>query len=297
VLDNRYAAPKGVNTLLILEDLRSFVEQIARLYRPDTQDPLLETKIELIAKSLSSTALHLLVIVDGLPIDLKSYSTAKMYRLIRRSASYYGTYKAFRPYIEHGLNAIQMARLALGVNPAAIGAAWAAGKLTSYGAKAIGERLLQRHALQLLTDFIRVIGFEAAMIYGGGFRHRDANWLLGAALVNLEVSRGTDLAGRDEALGKICQLALRHEFDRIRLIHHLARHKPLDIARARPQIVMTPRERKDAVGVLEKHCRKTGLDPDDAAIVRWRESVESIFGIALDLPSTTKKRRLRRFRR
>jgi hypothetical protein len=88
VLENRYAAAEGVNTTLIVEDLKEFIERVARLYRPVSEKPLLETDIELIAKGLSSTALHLLVVVDNLPINLKSYNAARMYRLIRRSASY-----------------------------------------------------------------------------------------------------------------------------------------------------------------------------------------------------------------
>jgi hypothetical protein len=285
ILRNRYAAEQGVNTALILADLREFVEQVARLYRPDTEDPLLETEIELIAKSLSSTALHLLVVVDGLPINLKSYNTAKLYRLIRRSASYYGTYKAFRPYLEHGLNVLQAARLAFGMNPAAVGAAWAAGKLTTYGAKAIGERVLQRRALQLLNDFIRVIGFEAAMMYGGDFRHRDANWVLGAELVNLEVSRGDDMRGRDAALVKLCNLAVRHEFDRVRLLNHLAKHISIDVERVCPGIIMTRMEREDAAAVLAAHCSETGVDLGDDSIARWRASAESVLGVALELPA------------
>jgi hypothetical protein len=278
VLENRYAAEKGVNTALILLDLRAFVEEVARLYRPGSEDPLLETEIELIAKSLSSMALHLLVVVDGLPINLKSYNTATMYRLIRRGASYYGTYKAFRPYLEQGLNALQVARLALGMNPVTVGAAWAAGKLTTHGAKAIGERLLQRRALQLLNDFIRVIGYEAAMVYGGDFRHRDANWVLGAELVNLELARGDDLAGRDAALKRLCRLALRHEFDRIRLISHLGNHREVDLARVRPRVVMTGQERDNVTDELARHCAETGADLDDERLARWREAAEATLG-------------------
>lgn len=288
VLANRYAAEEGVNTGLILSDLRDFIEQVARLYRPGTEDPLLETEIELIAKSLSSTALHMLVIVEDLPLNLKSYNTAKMYRLVRRGASYYGTYKTFRPYVEHGFNILHAARLALGVNPATAGAAWLAGKLTTHGAKAIGERVLQRQALQLLNDFIRVIGFEAAMIYGGDLRHRDANWVLGAKLVNLEVSRGDDLRGRDDALVALCNLALRHEFDRIRLLNHLAKHRQIDVARIMPQIIMTERERADTAAVLADHCRKSGVDVEDADVAKWRASTEAVLGVPLDLPGETR---------
>ncbi len=285
VLANRYAAESGVDTGLILSDLRDFIEQVAHLYRPDSEDPLLETEIELIAKSLSSAALHILVIVEDLPLNLKSYNTAKMYSLVRRGASYYGTYKTFRPYVEHGLNILHAARLALGVNPATAGAAWVAGKLTTHSAKAIGERVLQRRALQLLNDFIRVIGFEAAMIYGGGLRHRDANWVLGAELVNLEVSRGGDLGGRDAALVTLCNLALRHEFDRIRLLNHLAKQRKIDVERVMPQVIMTQRERADAAAVLADHCRKSGIDLDDASVAKWRVSAEALLGVPLDLPT------------
>ncbi len=283
VLNNRYAADVGVNSQLIFADIRAFVEEVARLYRPDSPDPLLETEIELVAKSLSSMALHMLVVVDGLPINLKSYSTAKMYRLIRRGASYYGTYKSFRPFLEQGLNALQVARLALGMNPVAVGLAWAAGKLTTHGAKAIGERVLQRRALQLLNDFVRVIGYEAAMVYGGDFRHRDANWVLGAELVNLEIARGADLAGRDAALKRLCSLALRHEFDRIRLISQLGSHKSVDVVHARPRVVMTPGECERVADELARHCGETRVDFSMGPLARWRESVEAMLGTPVAL--------------
>lgn len=279
VLNNRYAAEEGVNSALIVADLRAFVEEVARLYRPDSRDPLLETDIELVAKSLSSMALHLLVVIDGLPINLKSYSTARMYRLIRRGASYYGTYKSVRPYLEQGLNALQVARLALGMNPVAVSLAWAAGKLTTHGARTVGEHLLQRRALQLLNDFIRVIGFEAAMVYGGDFRHRDANWVLGAALVNLEIARGRDLAGRDDALKRLCNLALRHEFDRIRLVSKLGKHSTVDVARARPRVVMTPEECERVADELARHCEETEVAENNDAVILWRQSVEALLGV------------------
>jgi hypothetical protein len=291
VLENRYAAENGVNTALILEDTRAFVEKVARLYCPDTADPLFETDIEAITKSVSSTALHMLVVVDGLPINLKSYNAAKMYRLIRRGASYYGTYKAYRPYVEHGLNVLQAARLALGVNPAAVGIAWAAGKLATHGARAIGERVLQQRALQLLNDIIRVIGFEAAMMYGGDFRHRDANWVLGAMLVNLEISRGNDLNGRDAVLVTLCSLALRHEFDRIRLLHHLAKHNSIDVIRVRPQIIMTRMEREDTATVLVEHCHMTGVDVGNESVAAWRDDAEKVLGVPLDLAGPRRKKK------
>jgi hypothetical protein len=311
ILSNRYAAADGVNNVLIFQDIREFIEKVARLYRPDSNDILLETEIELIAKSFSSVSLHLLMVVADLPLNLKSYNTAKKYRLIRRGVSYYGTYKAFRPYLEHGLNAFQLARLALGMNPVAVGTAWLAGKLSTHGAKAVGERLLQRKSLQLLNDFIRVIGFEAAMMYGGDFAHRDTNWVFGAALANLEISRGKDLAGRDAAVQGLCSLVLRNEFDRIHLLNQIARGKPVDLAKARPLIIMTSRERADIVAMLAKHCAATGVDLGTPEFKRWQEKLEALLEIPFlpeqpaaqrDAPSPGVsrleriKRRLRSFR-
>lgn len=278
VLENRYAHADGVDSQLIISDIRDFVEKVAQLYRPDSQDILLETDIELMAKSLSNASLHLLLVIDGLPLNLKSYNIAKIYRLVRRGASYYGTYKVFQPYLEQGMNSLQLARLAMGINPLAVGTAWLAGKLAAHGAKLVGERLLQRTALQLLNDFIRVIGFEAAMMYGGGFQHRDANWIFGAALVNLEVSRKNDFFGRDAALKRLCSLVLRNEFDRVRLLKHLSQHTPIEIAKVRPSAVLTKSEQEKIVHELALHCRDSGVDFTDPATDRWRKSIKEQLG-------------------
>lgn len=283
VLANRYAAEKGVNTALILADIQGFVEKVARLYRPEADDILLETDIELIATSFSSATLHLLMVVDELPLNLKSYNTAKVYRLLRRGASYYGTYKSLRPYLEHSLNAVQVARLAIGINPIAVGAAWLAGKLTTHGAKAVGERLLQRKALQLLNDIVRVIGYQAAMMYGHEFRYRDANWIFAAHLVNLEVSRGKDHAGRDAALQKLCSVVLRNEFDRVHLLTRLSRHKTIDLSAFRSQTIMTQLERENVVAQLEKHANKTGVMAGARAVLKWRKAASQDLGIDVKL--------------
>lgn len=297
ILANRYGKDGGVDTQLIVLDARDFVEKVAQLYRPDSEDILLETEIERIAKGLSSASLHMLLVIDGLPLNIKSYNIGKVYRLIRRGVSYYGTYKAFRPYLEHGLNSVQLARLAMGINPVAVGAAWLAGKLATHGAKAVGERLLQRASLQLLNDFIRVLGFEAAMMYGGGFQHRDANWIFGAALVNLEISRDTDLAGRDAALQSLCSLVLRNEFDRVRLLTHMSKHNRIDISKANPAVVLTESERGNIARELALHCESSSVDLDRPGVDQWRQSTGDLLGadpgvVPPEVPQETKKRRL-----
>ncbi|MEO0973891.1 MAG: hypothetical protein AAFX85_12430, partial [Pseudomonadota bacterium] len=275
LLANRYSDGDGVDLTLMWQDLGNFIESVARLYQPQARDPLLETEIELVAKATSSTALHLLLVVDALPLDLKSYNAATMYRTLRRAADYYGTWKQVKPYLDAGLSVLQVARFALGVNPVAVGASWVAGKLAAQGAQKVTEQLLHRQVLQLLQDAIRVIAFEVAMVYGGGFRRRDANWFLGAELVNLELLRGDDLRGRDQALRTLCTLSLRHEFDRLLLLRQLGSGQAVALEGAALECLLTPGERGRIVEALRKHCDDTEADLTAPGLVGWQEALES----------------------
>ncbi len=274
ILANRYSDGDGVNMALLWRDVGDFVETVARLYQPDARHPLLETELELVAKATSSTALHLLLVVDALPLNLKGYNAATMYRTLRRAVDYYGTWKQVKPFLDAGLSVLQVARFALGANPVAVGASWAAGKLAAQGAQKVTEQLLHRQALQLLTDAIRVIAFEVAMVYGGGFRRRDANWFLGAELVNLELRRGEDVAGRDQAIRTLCALSLRHEFDRLILLRQLGSGKAIDMSSALLESLLTTSERRRIVEELHKHCNATGADLQSPALAGWQAELE-----------------------
>jgi hypothetical protein len=107
---------------------------------------------------------------------------------------------------------------------------------------------------------------------------------LGTALVNLEIARGEDAAGRTAAIGDLCRLALRHEFDRLRLLRHLADARPVPVDGIRPAVIMTLKEREGVAKRLTKHCRATDADPADPDVARWREGIEALLELPLDLP-------------
>ncbi|MEM9387556.1 MAG: hypothetical protein AAGA68_21060 [Pseudomonadota bacterium] len=294
ILANRYAAEEGsLDMSLVWKDVGEFVETVARLYQPDARHPLLETELELVAKAASSTALHLLLVVDALPLDLKSYNAASMYRTLRRAADYYGTYKQVKPYLDVGLSVLQVARFALGANPVAVGASWMAGKLAAQGAQKVTEQLVHRQVLQLLSDAIRVIAFEVAMVYGGGFRRRDANWFLGAELVNLELLREDDYRGRDRAMRTLCTLPLRHEFDRLLLLRQLGAKQAIDMQAALMENLLTSSERERIAEELHEHCERTKADLTQGRLADWvhelhdRLAVTSKAGVTPPLPKAS----------
>ncbi|MEO0424460.1 MAG: hypothetical protein AAF184_19135 [Pseudomonadota bacterium] len=297
ILANRYAADEGgLAMALVWQDVGDFVETVARLYQPDARHPLLETELELVAKATSSTALHLLLVVDALPLDLKSYNAASMYRTLRRAADYYGTYKQVKPYLDVGLSVLQVARFALGANPVTVGASWVAGKLAAQGAQKVTEQLLHRQVMQLLSDAIRVIAFEVAMVYGGGFRRRDANWFLGAELVNLELARSEDYRGRDQAIRTLCALPLRHEFDRLLLLRQLGSKKPVDMQPALLESLLTVSERQRIVEELREHCKRTDADLGDGPLMDWEAELGARLALATadaEVPPTEDRPRLR----
>lgn len=298
ILANRYAAGEGgLDMSLVWKDVGDFVETVARLYQPDARHPLLETELELVAKATSSTALHLLLVVDALPLDLKSYNAASMYRTLRRAADYYGTYKQVKPYLDLGLSVLQVARFALGANPVTVGASWVAGKLAAQGAQKVTEQLLHRQVLQLLSDAIRVIAFEVAMVYGGGFRRRDANWFLGAELVNLELIRNADYRGRDQAIRTLCALPLRHEFDRLLLLRQLGSKQPVDLQTALLESLLTASERQRIMEALREHCKRTDADLTQGALAAWEPELHARLALATEdgeAPPPERRPRLRR---
>ncbi|MCP5145462.1 MAG: hypothetical protein H6978_11685 [Gammaproteobacteria bacterium] len=272
VLANRYAAGDGVNVPLIMDDLHDFITRVARVYQPDATEPVLETNIELLAKAVSRACLHLLVSIERLPMDLQRYNLAKAYRQLRRAAHYYGKYRNIEPYLTHGMNLAHISRVALGASPIAVGVGWVAGKLARYGASTLAERLVNKQLVVLMHDFVKAIGFEVAIVYGGHFRYRDANFVFGVELVELESIRD-DQAGTAAAMRTLAALSLRNEYDRIYLFRLLARRASATPARFRGAVTLTDVERQRIYGQLLKHAQDSGLDMSRPRVLRWQRDI------------------------
>ena len=134
-------------------------------------------------------------------------------------------YKSTEPYWPYVNTAYYLGRFALGANPLALGAWWFVSNLGSRGAQAIAQHVINRQALALLSNLVRVIGFEVAGIYGGDFRHRDANWIYAAELTELVSQFPLSRDSLAHALREVGALQLRSEYDRIFLYRCLANRK------------------------------------------------------------------------
>lgn len=98
--------------------------KIAQVYQPQLENPLLSTSPEQIARALNRIGLHLLVVMDQLPLDLKSYNIQKTYDTIRHAITTYGAYKKASPYLDWASKGLYLGRMVTSTNPIALGLLW-----------------------------------------------------------------------------------------------------------------------------------------------------------------------------
>jgi len=209
-------------------DMMTLMESVARIYQPDSENPLFETNVELLLRAVNRIALQMLVVLEQLPLDIKSYNIRNIHDSVQTGLKIYGAYKAANPYWNFLRPVYYLGRYGLGGNPVTLGVTWALGELAKTGARKLSSHVANRYALGLLHDMVFIVGSEAAGIFGGDFRYREGNWVFGAELTELlrrfPLSEATLLA----ALNEIGRLRLRSEYDRIFLYRCLAARKSAD---------------------------------------------------------------------
>ncbi len=283
---NKYVIEGKLHVTLLRDDAYDLIRRVAIIYQPDIDHPLLETSLERVLRAASRASLQFLVVLDQLPVDAKQYNIKKMYAYIRRAVEFYGMYKRVEPYWPYINGAYYIGRFAMGANPLTLGAWWIAGTLGSRGAKVLADRLINQQAVAFLHNIIRVIGFEVAGIYGGDFRHRDANWIYGAELVEMLSHFQPSHASLSQGMKEVGALQLRSEYDRIFLYRLLTAHQGADPERYRASVCLTPQERQAVARRLEKFLSAFLRRAPDKKILQWRDAAQQRLNVQLELPGS-----------
>jgi len=205
---------------------------------------------------------------------------------VRRAVEFYGMYKRVEPYWPYINGAYYIGRFAMGANPLTLGAWWIAGTLGTRGAQVLANRLINQQALAFLHNMIRVIGFEVAGIYGGDFRHRDANWIYGAELVEMLSHFQPSHASLSQGMKEVGALQLRNEYDRIYLYRLLTAHQGSHPERYRASVCLSPTERQAVARRLEKFLSAFLRRAPDKKILAWRDEAQARLNIQLELPES-----------
>jgi hypothetical protein len=283
ILANRYASEGQFKIEVLRDDLQELITKVARIYQPDVKRPLLETSLERVLRAGGRACLQFLVVLDELPISVKEYNLNSLYKYIRRAVKAYGAYKSAEPYWGYANTAYYLGRLALGVNPLSIGAWWFLGTLGREGARVITNKLVNRQGMALLQNLVRVIGYEVASMYGGDFRHRDANWIYAAELTELLTEFPHSRDSVRHALKELAALQLRSEYDRVFLTRLVANGVSARPERYRAAVLLAVEERRAIAQRLERFLEGFihGKSPD--LVAKWQSEVESRLDVKLNV--------------
>lgn len=255
------------------EDLLEVIRGVARVYRPDSKEPLMETAVEDILIFFHRLTLQLLVLVETIDVPgvkLREKNVSEVYRLVQNGTSAYRTYQSARPFLEAASYAWRGASVVMASNPLTA-AAWFGGtELVKRGGSKLAQHVGKEYALGIFAGVIRVVGNETAGLYGKDFRHRDFDWALGAEIAHLMASLEKDPSALAPALECIGDLALRSEYDRIFLYRCLARRKSPKPERFAFGDLLGFDQREQLLKRLDKFQRKHLPGANPRSIDKWR---------------------------
>ena len=280
---NAYTVDGQFSGDLVRDDLRQLIINVARIYHPESNNPLLETSLEQLLRAASRTCLQLLVLVERVPINLSEFNLQSLYTYLRRGLRAYQVYQSVRPLLPYFHYASYAGRIMLGSNPISLGAQWALWKLGSKGATAATRHLVNRQALSFLHDSITVIGFEVAGIYDPELRHRDKHWIFGVELTELLSRFPISREALVRAFAEIGNLPLRSEYDRVFLYRCLAAHRSGGPQRFLSRRTLANPDRQWVAKRLSSFASQHLAFRDTQRLTRWQSEVQERLDVTLDL--------------
>ncbi len=282
ITHNQYEVNGEFNGELLRRDIIELVESIARIYHPDSKNPLLETSVEDLLKALNRLSLQLIVFFEQLPIDIKKYSLQKTYDYIQKGAKAYDYYKVAEPFLTYTKYVTPFARIAVGVNPIASFVSTA----VMEGGKHLVKKGSEMYALNLLHDIIGIIANQTTNIYCKDYRYRNKHWLYAVELVEIIHSLPINQAILSKTLKQISGLIFMSEYDRIFIYRCIIDGKSADPGKCDISL-LNAEEKKEITTKLTAFIEKnivsetTILDFDKVKL--WRSNIEKRLGVVINL--------------
>ena len=283
IRSNKYVVEGIFQPTILRDDAYVLIEKVARLYVGDKENPLAETSIDQLIRAASRVCMHLLVVLEQLPVKVQHYNLRNLYSWTKQGVKAYGLYRSARPYMPYVNSAYYLSRYAMGSNPYTLLAWWVASEVTSRSASAAAQHLFNQKALALVNDVVRVIGYEVASLYGGDVRHRDANWIYAAELTELASHFPLSREALIHAMKEVGALQLLNEYDRIFLYRCLATGKSAHPGQYNAKSCLHTNERRAVATRLEKYYRGFVTAKDEKQVAIWSASVESRLGMKLKI--------------
>jgi len=274
ISEGKYWEEGQLETRLLLNDLGGFVESIARIYNPQSGQPLLETNLEELLKAVNRVSLQIILLLEEVPLlDVKDWNLRQVADKVRTASKVVRKYEDLQPILSPMRYLWQGSKFLLASNPI-LAAGWIAGSnLVRQGAKKIGKRSLDGYLLSVVRQVLGIIAWETASIYDRTNRFRDPEWVYGVELVHLVSEFPLDRESLRAAFSELGTLALRSSYDRIFLYRCVAQNVSPKPERFIQAGLMTEETRGEIAKALNGFCRKHLEDGKGKKADKWRRDL------------------------
>lgn len=282
IANKRYTENKNFKHELLLEEMVDLIESVARIHHPNSENPILETSVENLLRSLNRLSMQLLVYIDGFPINIKEYNLRKIYENIQKSVTVYGGWKNVAPFLDFATPVLRVGSVAAGpvVGIAQIVAVEAGKHAIKSGT--------EKYALKLLHDVIEIIGGQATTIFGDeSFRYRCEHWIYAVELTEIiEHFAPVQQGALAKALKIVGGLSIRSEYDRIFIYHCLAQGESGGPERFENDF-FSQDDKQVIVNKLSSFVENSviqgGNEQAEKSLIAWRRKIELRFGVKVQL--------------
>lgn len=209
----------------MIMELFNFMEEIARIYNPDAEKPILETNLESFLKAINRASLQIILLLEELPVlDVKDMNIRKATDSIRKASNVYKKYEEIQPILQPMRYLWQGGKFFLSSNPL-VAAGWIAGsELLWKGGKKLGKKAMDAYLLSLVRQTLGIIAWETAGIYDKTYRYRNPDWIYGLEIVHLVSKFDPTTELLRSVFKELGGLPLRSSYDRIFLYRCVANH-------------------------------------------------------------------------
>ena len=267
----------------LLLDLASFTEAIARIYRPESDLPLLELNLESLFKAVNRASLQIILLIEELPIlEVKEMNLRKVSENIRNASKVYRKYEELQPYLKPVRYLWHGSKMLITSNPL-LAAGWIAGsELLWKGGMQIGKRAMDAYLLSLVRQTLGIVAWETAWIYDRTHRYRSPDWVYGVELAHLLSKFDTTQEVLRETFRELGRLPLRSTYDRIFLYRCIAQNaSPKPGLFAQPELLPVATRialRDQLLAFYEKNISANAAT-ENAATLKWKAGLEERLGI------------------
>lgn len=267
----------------LLLDLVSFTEAIARIYRPESELPLLELNLESLFKAINRASLQIILLIEELPLlEVKEMNLRKVSENIRKASKVYRKYEELQPYLKPVRYLWHGSKMLITSNPL-LAVGWIAGsELIWKSGLQIGKKAMDAYLLSLVRQTLGIVAWETAGIYDQTHRYRSPDWVYGVELAHLLSKFDTTQEVLREAFRELGKIPLRSTYDRIFLYRCIAQNaSPKPALFAQPGLLPAATRlalRDQLLAFYEKNI-SANAGTENAATVKWRAGLEERLGM------------------